>query len=91
MPLQQCYQPGKEPDEEEEEAWMRCAEDFECSQACLRVCPSLMLPPLCSYRDWLIDSSSSVTVRVIAKSWPGFTTEERTGVERPIPSLIGIR
>ncbi|KAK6110859.1 Destabilase family protein [Brugia pahangi] len=32
----QCYQPGKEDDQDEEEAWLTCAENYECSQECLR-------------------------------------------------------
>lgn len=35
--FQQCYQPGKEDEQDEEEAWMACAEDYECSQECLKV------------------------------------------------------
>ncbi|KAM3725637.1 Invertebrate-type lysozyme [Dirofilaria immitis] len=33
----QCYQPGKENDQDEEEAWLTCAKNYECSQECLRV------------------------------------------------------
>ncbi|MCP9265704.1 Ilys-4 [Dirofilaria immitis] len=32
----QCYQPGKENDQDEEEAWLTCAKNYECSQECLR-------------------------------------------------------
>ncbi|VDM95965.1 unnamed protein product [Thelazia callipaeda] len=27
-----CYQPGKKEDQDEEEAWPECAENFKCSQ-----------------------------------------------------------
>uniref|UniRef100_A0A0M3ILG9 lysozyme n=1 Tax=Ascaris lumbricoides TaxID=6252 RepID=A0A0M3ILG9_ASCLU len=33
----QCYQPGREDDQDEDEAWIACAENYECSQECLRV------------------------------------------------------
>ncbi|VDP41863.1 unnamed protein product [Heligmosomoides polygyrus] len=35
--FQQCYQPGKKEDEDEEEAWINCAEDYGCSSECIRV------------------------------------------------------
>ncbi|RCN28153.1 Destabilase [Ancylostoma caninum] len=36
-PFQQCYQPGKKEDEDEEIAWINCAEDYHCSAECIRV------------------------------------------------------
>ncbi|PAV62680.1 hypothetical protein WR25_20411 [Diploscapter pachys] len=35
--FRQCYQPGKGEDEDENEAWIRCAEDYECSMQCIKV------------------------------------------------------
>ncbi|VDK67406.1 unnamed protein product [Anisakis simplex] len=34
----QCYQPGRLDDQDEDEAWIACSEDYQCSQQCLRVC-----------------------------------------------------
>ncbi|CAJ0932936.1 unnamed protein product, partial [Mesorhabditis belari] len=38
--FRQCYQPGKKDDENEEEAWMHCAEDYHCSANCIRIIAS---------------------------------------------------
>ncbi|KAK5970313.1 Invertebrate LYSozyme [Trichostrongylus colubriformis] len=35
--FRQCYQPGKKEDEDEEVAWINCAEDYGCSSECIRV------------------------------------------------------
>ncbi|EYB95011.1 hypothetical protein Y032_0164g3515 [Ancylostoma ceylanicum] len=35
--FRQCYQPGKKEDEDEEIAWINCAEDYHCSAECIRV------------------------------------------------------
>ncbi|KAK6747263.1 hypothetical protein RB195_000460 [Necator americanus] len=35
--FKQCYQPGKKEDEDEEIAWINCAEDYHCSAECIRV------------------------------------------------------
>uniref|UniRef100_A0A1I7XSE7 lysozyme n=1 Tax=Heterorhabditis bacteriophora TaxID=37862 RepID=A0A1I7XSE7_HETBA len=34
--FRQCYQPGKKEDEDEDIAWINCAEDYECSAQCIR-------------------------------------------------------
>nr|pir hypothetical protein C55F2.2 - Caenorhabditis elegans [Caenorhabditis elegans] len=35
--FQQCYQPGKKDEDTENEAWMNCAQDYQCSASCIRV------------------------------------------------------
>ncbi|VDM62220.1 unnamed protein product [Angiostrongylus costaricensis] len=35
--FRQCYQPGKQEDEDEEVAWIKCAENYTCSAECIRV------------------------------------------------------
>ncbi|KAK0398233.1 hypothetical protein QR680_002486 [Steinernema hermaphroditum] len=37
----QCYQPGKQIDEDSETAWLRCAEDYECSSQCIKTLGNL--------------------------------------------------
>ncbi|MFH4977093.1 hypothetical protein AB6A40_003802 [Gnathostoma spinigerum] len=32
----QCYQPGKREGQDEDEAWIACAESYECSKLCIR-------------------------------------------------------
>uniref|UniRef100_A0A1I7Y9J8 lysozyme n=1 Tax=Steinernema glaseri TaxID=37863 RepID=A0A1I7Y9J8_9BILA len=32
----QCYQPGKRIEDDSEAAWLRCAEDYECSSQCIK-------------------------------------------------------
>lgn len=34
--FQQCYQPGKKDEDTENEAWMNCAQDYQCSASCIR-------------------------------------------------------
>ncbi|PAV76553.1 hypothetical protein WR25_05643 [Diploscapter pachys] len=58
--FRQCYQPGKGEDEDENEAWIRCAEDYECSMQCIK---------------WLHDFAPSATVNQTVKLLRGYTTE----------------
>ncbi|CAD6193529.1 unnamed protein product [Caenorhabditis auriculariae] len=34
--FRQCYQPGMKDVDDEESAWIRCAEDYECSSQCIK-------------------------------------------------------
>ncbi|CAD5218229.1 unnamed protein product [Bursaphelenchus okinawaensis] len=34
--FKQCYEPGRLIGEESEEAWMKCAENFECASNCIK-------------------------------------------------------
>ncbi|CAI4227772.1 unnamed protein product [Auanema sp. JU1783] len=34
--FRQCYQPGRQDDEDEETAWIKCSEDYECSAQCIK-------------------------------------------------------
>ncbi|KAF1758366.1 hypothetical protein GCK72_014824 [Caenorhabditis remanei] len=36
----QCYQPGKKDEDTENEAWMNCAQDYQCSASCIRTLAS---------------------------------------------------